>query len=150
MLERRCRSRYSAARCSRCCRSCLSVTHPSCSGGPPGLPTHPIRHGESAERSARLPHLLMRVGRLSQGGQWPTCFRLVVRLLWCAPLSERGRVNTCWQQVRGRVSGGLEMWPRMWQPLQSLCNRAAAPVLLSARCIAFIPLHTVYQLDISA
>ena len=28
------------------------------------MPVHPIRHGESAEKSARLPHL-MRVGRLS-------------------------------------------------------------------------------------
>ena len=34
----------------------------------------PSVNGESAERSARLPHLLMSVGRLSQGGQWPMCF----------------------------------------------------------------------------
>ena len=68
------------------------------------MPVHPIRHGESAERSARLPHLLMSVGRLSQGGQWPKCFRLVVRVLWCAPLSERG-----WVQHRSTTSSSRDL-----------------------------------------
>ena len=64
----------------------------------------PSVNGESAERSARLPHLLMSVGRLSQGGQWPKCFRLVVRVLWCAPLSERG-----WVQHRSTTSSSRDL-----------------------------------------
>ena len=48
------------------------------------------------------PSTLSSVGRLSQGQQWPMCAHLVPRLLWCAPLSERGvvqhRGSKSWQQ----------------------------------------------------
>ena len=55
-------------------------------------PSHPawrvgrkVGKAPSAEKSS--------VGRMSQGGQWPMCSRLAARLLWCAPLSERGVVQ---------------------------------------------------------
>jgi hypothetical protein len=105
------------------------VTRPRCSGGSPEVSVHPIRHGESAERLARLPHL-MRVGRLSQGGQWPMYPHLAARLLCCALLSERGVVqhwgSKSWRQHervwwRGSGSGnGAAEW------LQSLGPRPAA------------------------
>ena len=85
----------------------LSVTLPSCAGGSPEASVHPIRHGESAEKSARLPHL-MRVGRLSQGGQWPMYPHQVARLAWCAPLSERGVVQHMGSMSRQRVGAHVE------------------------------------------
>ena len=85
------------------------------------MPVHPIRHGESAEKSARPPHL-MRVGRLSQGGQWPMCSHQVARLLWCAPSSERGVVqhwgSKSWQ------------WQRPWQLAEGSGPAAQTSVVL--------------------
>ena len=82
-------------------------------------PVQTIRHGESAERSARLPHL-MSVGRLCQGGQWPMCARPASRLLWCAPLSERGVVqhwgSKSWQwHVRASACPVVLVLIQVWQ-----------------------------------
>ena len=55
----------------------------------------------------------MSVGRLSQGQQWPMCAHLVPRLLWCAPLSEKGVVqdwgSKSWRQ-RERVWWRAVRW----------------------------------------
>ena len=54
-------------------------------------PSHPA--WRVGRKVGKAPSSQMRAGRLSQGGQWPMCARLVPRLLWCAPLSERGAVQ---------------------------------------------------------
>ena len=73
------------------------VTHPSCSGGSPESRSIPsVMASRLKSRQGSLS--LLRVGRLSQGGQWPMYFRPVARLLWCAPSERKGFGSTLGQQ----------------------------------------------------
>ena len=82
-----------------CIIPALSVTLPSCTGGSPEGRSIPSGMASRLFGAARLPHL-MSVGRSSQGGQWPLYPRPVARLVWCAPLSERGWVQHMGSMIR--------------------------------------------------